>query len=213
LKYDVPIPISKYLDEKEQILWTQGNTSDYKGMNGYEMNDYLHSINSKFSEWYGHNRLEISFELIKKLTTEYRLDTVKETIHKEIRKKEIEAYDIDPQTVCTLLDSFYVTSSFSKLYEINKETLKKDFAAAMEIVSNIGTTISYELVIPGELTMVDACSVQSDTIIWKVDGMRLLFDDYTFTAEYRVVNVWAFVVGGLVLILAVGSGVGLWRRR
>lgn len=213
LKYEVPIPISNYLNEDEQLLWTQGNMSNYRVSNGSEMYNYLNEINDKFTEWCSRNFFEISIESIKKLTIGYDLDSDKEIIYKEIRKAKINDFDITPKEICPVLDSFYKTTYFSKLYKTNEKTVEKDVKTATAIISIICNVISYELVIPDKLIKTDAPIINSDTLIWKVDGMRLLFDDYTFTAEYRVVNVWAFVIGGLVLILAVGSVVVLWKKR
>jgi len=206
LKYDAPVSIDDYLTKKEQILWTQGNMSDLKVMNGTEMNDYLDKINDDFLEWCSRNFFEISFESIKKLTTKYDLDTAKEHIYKKIRKEKIEAFDIEPETVCTFLDSFYVTIYFSNLYKTNKETIDKDFQRLTSIsIFDMGNTISYELVIQGKLIKTNAPIVASDTLIWKVNGMRLLFEDYTLTAEYRMANIWAFIFAGLIIIIAIGS--------
>jgi len=54
--------------------------------------------------------------------------------------------------------------------------------------------------------------IESGTLKWKVDGFRLLFDDYTLTAEYRVANRWAFVLTGL-LVLCAGGGMVIMRHK
>ena len=214
LQYETPIPIEDYLSKDDQILWTQGDMKQYKRMNGYEVNDYLHSIDTKFWKWYRHNAFELSFEAIKKRTTEYNLDTVKESIYKEICRADIGAFDADPESICSLiLDTLYKTTYFSQLYKTNKKEIDKEFETAMAIVGLVGNIISYELVIPDKLIKTDAPIVNSDTLIWKVDGMRLLFDDYTLTAEYRTANRWAFVLSGLVVLIAMGCLVVLWRKR
>ena len=60
-----------------------------------------------------------------------------------------------------------------------------------------------ELAVPGKVISTNAPIIDAEYLKWKVDGMRLLFDDYTLTASYRVVNIWAFVISGLILILAI----------
>jgi len=166
-------------------------------------------------EWYGHNCFEISFESIKKITTGYDLDTVKEKIYDEVKAID-EVSDIGPKTVCAVLDSFYVTTYFSSQYKIYKDTLDKDFELKTSFLIDavLGHIISYELVIPDKILQTNAPIINSDTLVWKVDGMRLLFDNYTLTAEYRVINSWAFVLSGLIIIIAVGGiGFRIVRKR
>ena len=210
LKYEVPVPIDNYLSREEQMLWTQGDMNNYKFLNAFEMNDYLNEIGDKFMEWYSRNCFEISLVCIKKLTTKYDLDIDRENIYKEIQRAKIEAFDINPEKVCTILDLFYKTKYFSELNEINKKTLENEFETAISVVNSIGNVICYELVHCGEITRTNAHIINSDTLIWKVDGIRLLFDNYILTAEYRIVNSWAFIFSGFILIIAVGSL--CWRK-
>ena len=73
--------------------------------------------------------------------------------------------------------------------------------------------ISYELVIPGEVINTNASIIKSDTLVWKVNEMRLLFDDYTLTAEYRVINSWAIIIVALLLIVAIWGVIVLIRKK
>lgn len=39
-------------------------------------------------------------------------------------------------------------------------------------------------------------------LVWKVDAYRVLADNYRLQAESRVMNIWAFVLTGLLLVVA-----------
>ena len=175
--------------------------SHFTQMNGLEMNDYLDGLCEKFGEWHRRNRFTVSFDGIKKWTEHYDLDTDKEKIYTQtIAFVQHEANNIVPEALSKVLDSFYRTTYFSKLYNTYGETLDHDFETTFAIEEVVlSNMISYELVTP------------SGALIWKVDGIRLLFDDYILTAGYRVMNKWGFVVTGLLIIVALGSG-GLWCR-
>ena len=213
LQYDFPISIDDYLSKDEQILWTQGgwNTNNYNMLNGYEMNSRLKKIDDKFSEWAYRNCFEINFKAIKALTTGYDLNTNKKTIYKAARKAIAEFSDVTPKAVCTVLDTVYKTTYFSQLYKDNEKTLKNKFETATAFVNQLNYSISYELVVSGKIISTNTPVINCNTLTWKVDGMRLLFDDYTLSAEYRVANKWAFVVSGLIIILAVAALV--WRHK
>jgi hypothetical protein len=210
LQYDVPVSIDDYLSREEQMLWTQGGIENYKAMNGSEMRDYFNNIDDEFLKWYGRNLFEISFESIIRVTTKYDLNIDKEEVYKQtIALVNDDFIKIDPELVCDILDSFYKTTYFSKLYNANSETLNNDFEKATTVQALIPNVISYELVLPGHILQTNAPIIATDTLIWKVDGMRLLFDDFTLTAEYRVANRWAFWVTGVLILLAVGSTLAL----
>jgi len=220
LQYEVPVPIENYLTKEEQIFWTQegGNMGNHRILSGYEMKttDYLDKINNNFFQWYFHNCWEISFEAIKKLAVGYDLAKDKEKLYEtefsaDGATLEKEGYYITPEIVCNSMDNFYKTTYFSQLYKNNEETLDKEFETISTIIDKTGVAISYELVISGKVIKTNTPLVNSDTLTWKVDGMRLLFDDYTLSAEYRIANKWAFLLSGLIIILAIGSLV-VWGR-
>ena len=214
LQYEAPISIDDYLSKEEQIRWTQGGLDEYKIMNGYEMNDYLNGISDKFTKWQSRNLFEFSLEEIKKLTENYDLDRDKNTIYKKWTDSvKVDDANIDSKTVCKILDSFYKTTCFSKLYNDNREILDKEFNQKTLITNRIGNAISYELVIPGELMQTNAPVIHSDTLAWKVDGVRLLLYDYSLEAKYRVMNKWTFLLTGLLIIISIGSVVVLVKRR
>lgn len=212
-KYDAPVPISNYLSKEEQQLWGQGDFSSYGALNGAEMNDLLGEIEDKSMEWYSRNCFEISFVEIQKISQEYNnLNSDKEHIYKKIQEKS-QHVDIDPRRVCQVLDEYYGTSYFSELFTVNEMALNTEFEKQTAVMSQVGNVISYELVVPGTIISTNSSTVDQNTIIWKVDGMRLLFDDYTLTAAYRIANIWAFVLAGLILTIAVVSIVLLLKRR
>ncbi len=213
LDYDFPVPIDKLLTREEQKLWTQGNLGGYWYMNGYEMNEALGEIEDKFIDWYSRNCFEISLACIEKVLGEITPESDKEKVYKLIVERELND-DMSPKIVCRALDSYYKTNRFSRLYKNSENNLDAEFEKATSIIDIIGNTISYELVVPnGALFTQSPSVIYSNTLTWKIDGMRILFDDYTISAEYRLTNDWAFIVSGLVLVIAVTGIVLLIRKR
>ena len=204
LNYNTPVSIDKYLSKEEQNLWTRGNFSIYSVMNGIEMNDLLSEIEEKFLDWYYRNCFEISLNCIKKLSGEIIIETDKDNIYDLIVEQKPEG-DISPERVCKALDSYYRTTHFTELYKKSENNIDQEFERATSIVNIINNTISYELIVPGRVLFSNSPVVDSNTLTWKVDGIRILFDDYTLTAEYRVANRWVFILSGLILITAIVS--------
>ena len=62
--------------------------------------------------------------------------------------------------------------------------------------------IKFEQAMPGELLSSNTVSAEDGMLVWKVDAYRVLADNYRLQAESRVMNIWAFVLTGLLLAVA-----------
>lgn len=209
LDYNAPVPIDNYLSEQEKNLWTRGCFDAYGAMNGSEMNELLGDIEGKFMNWYSRNCFEISLGAIEKLLEKGIEDRERDAIYKFINDKD---NDITPDVLSKNMDAFYKTTRYSELYKANKDLLDEEFERESWVIYVIGNLISYELIVPGEVINTNAPIVNGETLIWKIDGMRILFDDYIITAQYRTLNLWFCILSGLIVIIAVVSGVVRRRR-
>lgn len=212
--YEVPVSIDKYLTKEEQKIWSQGDFSKYKALNGSELNDKLGDLESKFIEWYSRNSFELSLESIKKYSNQNISDADKDAMYKQMQENyQIVSSYATPESVCNAIDAFYKTSSYSQLYSTKKEAIEEDFDNLGSFVNTLSKVISYELIVPGQIVDSNSPIIASDTLTWKVDGIRILFDDYTLSAEYRIVNIWAFVLSGLIVVVAAFSCYLLRRKK
>jgi hypothetical protein len=57
-----------------------------------------------------------------------------------------------------------------------------------------------EAEMPGLITGTNSSVLKGNRVSWDVFPMAFLLEDFTMTAESRVINVWAFVLSGLVLL-------------
>jgi len=63
--------------------------------------------------------------------------------------------------------------------------------------------IKYELALPGKIMTANTDLQNDGVLVWNVDMFRFLADDYTLTAESRAVNLWAFLVTLLLVVISV----------
>lgn len=213
IAYEVPVPIENYLTRDEQKLWTQGGWDQYTTLNGVELNDLLSGIESKYMQWYNRNLFEITLSIVKKKIEGHEIpDADKDKLFERIESMDKEE-DIHPALLSSILDTFYGTTYFSGLYKANKEDMEQEFDKATSVINQIAVVCSYELEVPGGILHSNATMIKDNQLIWKVDGIRLMFDDYALQAEYRMANTWAFVLTGLLIIIAVGCLILLMRQR
>ena len=71
------------------------------------------------------------------------------------------------------------------------------------------TYFKYRLIMPGQLLTANGL-IKQDTILWSLDATKMLNSDYTLTATSKKMNIWAVIVSGLVVMLAI---VLLFRKR
>ena len=74
---------------------------------------------------------------------------------------------------------------------------------------------SYKFTIrmPGLLLQTNSPKIEGSDTGWELTYYDFFFKDYTMTAESRKVNTWAFIVAGLVLLVALGGLIAALRRR
>ncbi|MDR0547587.1 MAG: hypothetical protein LBG77_08455 [Dysgonamonadaceae bacterium] len=90
-------------------------------------------------------------------------------------------------------------SEFLKELENKYEQLIDSCSQQLEtdslFMKHFGTTYDYRLLMPG----------QTDTLTWRLSAERMLCGEYCIEAHSRKTNIWAFVVSGIVLVLALGA--------
>jgi hypothetical protein len=213
LVYNVPLPVDKFLTKEEQMLWGQGQLCKYTSLNGSEMSDKLREIEGKVIQWYARNCFELSLSGLLKYTHGYNItEQEKDKIYGKLFIHDTEP-DINPVMVSGALDSYYKTDLFTKAYNANREAVDKESKRAESVFELLGYVISYELKVPGKLLDSNSSINRNGSLIWKVDGIRILFNDYTITAEYRVTNIWAFIVAALLILTAIVSYIFTFKRK
>jgi len=67
--------------------------------------------------------------------------------------------------------------------------------------------------LPGDIIQANNAVVDGETLTWKLTPQRLIPDDYILEAQSRKANIWAFILTGLIVIIALGSFIWKpWKR-
>lgn len=214
-----PVPLSNYMNKEEQIIWFCGDNSAYNGLSGMELKDKLDEIESKFGEWYSRSQYEINWEVIRDFILAQgdtsnirRLDESKEAVYKNHFSTQDTWGDAQIDVLCNIFDKIYQTKYYSELYLKNKEAMNNMGEEKIKIAEVLYNSIQFELSMPGKLLASNARTLNNNSAIWKIDGFRLLADNYTLNAESRVINYWAFGVTLLIILIIFGAFVKLYRR-
>jgi len=209
------IPLEKYVTHDEAMYWFTGVPNVMLGMNGVEMIDYGKAVENKLRQWFNQNLWNAEFEF---LLTNYdemknkpmsyeRLANLKDTIFKA-KVNQAEEFKMEH-----ILDDYFKTDVFTAFWKSDDSPMEKYEKDLNDqgFINYFGKTFTYKLVLPGKIVQPNNAIVQGDTMIWRLTAYRMIPEDYVIEAQSRKANVWAFILTGIIAIIAIGSF--LWKPK
>lgn len=206
------IPIENYISKDEALFWFTGQPNVLKGMNGLEIREYVGKIEDNFNKWYAQNLWNNEYKCLlsnygqikNKPVNIKQLAILKDSIFKSVKDYEkIEMKDV--------LNNYFKTNAFDVLWKDENSQMNK-FEKSLdeqEYITYFTKQFNYKLVMPGKVTPPENVVIQGDTLVWNLTAYRTIPSDYTIEAKSRKTNLWAFILTGFILIIAVGSFV--WK--
>ncbi len=123
-----------------------------------------------------------------------------DSIYQTVDKWEIEK----PEKFISLFADWSGNTAVLKLGELDPP-LFGEFAKKVSFFESLIDMESYpEIVeIPGIITETNSFMLKGNQVSWEVQPFSLLFEEYELYVESRVVNNWAFIVTGVILLLLI----------
>jgi hypothetical protein len=206
------VPMEKYLNKDEQKFYLQGDISAFSGITGMELKELLDDIESRFMEWYNRSMYEEWLEVILYFTEagfQASLSAAKDTlftINEKYFREQNNYPGLNLKDIFPMLDSYFETSRFSNLYAANSQKMDDMLTERTKVVDELlNFSIQYELILPGKILIANTGLREDGKLVWEINMLKFLSDDYTLAAESRKANGWAFAVTLLLLLFAVYS--------
>jgi len=201
------IPIEKYVTHDEAMYWFTGVPNIMQGMNGVEMMEYGSDIENKLRQWFNLNlwNAEYTFLLANydkmkdKPVSKERLANLQDTIF-NAKVNSAEKFKMKH-----ILDDYFKTDVFSVFWKSNDSQMEKYENFNQGFLNYFTKTFTYKLVLPGKIIQPNNAIVQGDTLIWKLTAYRMIPANYVIEAQSRKANVWAFILTGILALVAVAS--------
>jgi len=181
-------------------------------MNGVEIREYIGDLENKFNKWFAHNfwnaeyqALLTNYDLLKEKTvTKKHLEIVRDSVF-EKNSNKITSDDTE-LNMEKCLNEYFKTKSFSSLWKMENSPMKQfEEDLGKGFMEYFNKSLDYKLLMPGKILQPYNAIVHGDTLIWKLTAYRMVYGEYEIGAQSRKVNLWAFIVSGLLVILAIGS--------
>lgn len=209
---EIPIPLERYMTPEEQILWFQGGQSEYRGMSGQELYDYLGKLADKASAWSNHSLYILRYDVIleffgTKSNNPFasRLTEARDSIYNMEKNNP----DYINDNLISTLDCYFKTDYFSTQYKQQNQAFDSLSDRKFEILNLFELQFKYELLMPGKVISTNASHNENGKLIWKLDAYHFLPASYSIISESRTLNWWAVII---TLVLA-GSIIYIWQRK
>ena len=122
------------------------------------------------------------------------------------RDQHAEVNDNVLEVMARVLDTKAVWGLSAGLDSLGEEFFRRDSVAGRANGAYANT-----VVVPGVIVETNAQEVRGTTAVWRFNNEHLALADYRMTVESRMVNLWAMILSGIVVLMAVVFPI--FRRR
>ncbi len=169
-------------------------------------------ITLKFIDWYTRNVFEEYFNLtldemqVRMPENHQKLIENKEELYETLEKFEGLFFESKEKENPMLVIADFLELSEDSIKRLNPPVFDV-FYKKLDITNDIAFEshkIKNMIEMPGILIKTNADSISSNKTYWNYNNSRNFAKDYTLYSESRMVNKWAFVVTGIVIIMLLG---------
>ena len=208
------IPITDYMSREEASFMWSGYPNLMEGMTGNEIAEAIDSYEEKVEMWEYTLVWDIWFQSLAEYYDYIKNPPVDRETFLSLRDsmaryawdKDVELFQGHERGA---FRDFFNTDTYFSSFEGNDEVSEELDARQEYLMNRLGAVRylkgSYTLGMPGSIIDPGRGAVENGAVVYKFDGACLITGDYAFTATSRAANVWAFLLSGLILIIAVGS--------
>ena len=202
-------PFNEYLSEIEKKVQQIDNPDSISKMlqiDSLTVANFKSGIKEKNDKWFDDNLKE---EIVLYIDQDLKNCGSKNISLESIRKNKDSIYILADslldkskfEVFYKALNKLFKTNEFNKIIESKKSTLT-ELAESMEFALGI-YGFKYKLQMPGLLLDTNSDNVKGNQLSWQVEPLEAFFVDTSQSAESRIINIWAFVVSGVFLIIVI----------
>lgn len=215
------IPLNHYLLEEEIKALKSNNSEAFleaKHLVKKARTSLSDNIDERLGFWLSDQLYFMAFDDIMRVADslqllaglEYNYGEVKDSVNHrlDIEHKNLVLFDEGDEMKSDELVRYI--GSYLDLDSMNIDLLRKavsemDLETKYEDKIFFGATDDYHnyLIMPGQLIDTNAEEVRGDTLKWDLTFLKFIDDDFTVYAESKVTNIWAYVVSGIIVIVAI----------
>ena len=204
------LAVTDYVDKDVASYWFTGQPDLIQGLSGAEASEKLEKMESSISKWLNDNVYQECFDFI---VSHY--DSIP---HPPVsRERFIEMHDtlsnfllkghenLLEEKGAEAFQSFFHSDAYAMFFDEETPCGKAMYEELFNKLSIFGFSVPYSLTMPGNVVDAGNGEYRDGIIYYPLTGERLIPHDYTISATSRVINIWAFIVTLLIIVLAIIS--------
>ena len=206
------IPLDRFVSADTASYWFTGEPNLAEGLTGAEQKEMLDDIESKISHWLTACTMAHACQII----ANEQYDEVK---NPPVSKEQFEALrdsiamlpavaDMDllfntKEQACRIMEDFFHSDAYTPLFKDENvwNYRLEDNNKYISFLLMMKPTLDY--VMPGKVIDAGNGVVEDNVVHYKFSGERLIPHPFDVTITSRVINIWAFVVTALIILLAI----------
>ena len=204
-------PLDKFLNDDEASYWFTGEPDLMQGYSPIEKKETYDMLEEQCDRWLVANYVAAAYDAVEFKGTGEMCDSLYDLSLDEsayrANRDSLVSYALDHQfSLGDDIDSLFISyfGDGVSVPAFASSTIERKLDTCMNaIVELMSLKMDYWLVLPGKIVDAGTGILDEGAVRYRLTGNRLIPHDYTITATSRAVNVWAFVVTILVILLAV----------
>lgn len=212
------LPVTDYMSEREAQFWFCGQPDLSAGESGAEAKARLDELEDRMVKWQNANLMYETCEAIARHYDAIPSNPVSKAQFLAFRDSLVRqtseaGFPMDEEKMAALLRDAFHTDVFTPLLSDTSVVGSEMAQKTNTYLQLIMLKANCEVVMPGRIVDGNALSFEDNCARFRLTGERLIPGDYTLEVVSRDNHLWAFLLTGLIIVLAIASYFWRGRRR
>jgi hypothetical protein len=214
------IPLTDYLSEQEIECFKMEHPEDHPllaDMESKAMESLMDNIDERLGLWLNDNIFSMAFDDIVDIGDSLNIlnkeslegANLKDTIEVQwqISDRDFILFSEDEMEMIELVEMIGNRLELDTMQLLEFKAAVKsaylDDKYENQLFADLGHEHYNQVIMPGQLIDTNAEKIQGDTLVWQMNSMKFIDSDYIMYAESRLTNLWAYIVSGIILVIAI----------
>lgn len=207
-----PIPLDRFVSADSASYWFTGEPNLAAGLTGAEQKEMLDDIETRISQWFNACTMSFVYAQIWLCYDEVKNPPVSKEQYIELKDSIVMSSAVrnmdlfcNINQVSNIIKDFYHSDAYAPLFSDSTkwERLLETKYKSFENLARMKPMLDYMM--PGKVIDAGNGVVEGNVVRYKFSGERLIPHPYDVIITSRVINVWAFIITILIVLIAVGS--------
>ena len=206
------VSLDRFVSVDSASYWFTGEPNLAAGLTGAEQKEMLDDIETRISQWFNACTMAFVYAQVWLCYDEVKNPPVSKEQYIELKDSIVMSSAVrnmdlfcNINQVSNIIKDFYHSDAYAPLFSDSTkwERLLETKYKSFENLARMKPMLDYMM--PGKVIDAGNGVVEGNVVRYKFSGERLIPHPYDVIITSRVINVWAFIITILIVLIAVGS--------